>query len=290
MFKIVSHPRTGTHLLAKLLHLNFNTGHRGYRGLINSHFAPWPWHTSRIGVVRDCMATMQSLWRMRERFGVWGDVNFTMFVNTPWPELPRSESCRYYLDGGSVRTDANHQMCVYYWDTPVRTWAWVQKHVWRACNHTVQYDDLVSDQESVVKRVAAAVGISPRPEFKPVTTKVGIWGPAEEEVECSDSDAKMIQAAQDEFDRFAMERSREPPCSPEEYETVRRYRESRRPQKKQPKQARAPQQRPKKTRTSRTTSTSTGVVRQVSGGPARGDKQGKRKVVIKGKTIIRRKS
>lgn len=103
---VVSHPRSGTHFLARSLFGRFQTPFNDYRDLIGTHalelapararqrqlnpHAPPP---TILYLRRDPLAVMLSLFRLRDFFAIDRAVTFSDFLRTRYADFPFSTSC-----------------------------------------------------------------------------------------------------------------------------------------------------------------------------------------------------
>ena len=76
------YPRSGNHFLMRSLWLTF--GGDNYRSLFGQHFAT-EFPADSLGIIRQPMDVMRSLWKMREWFGLSAD-SFEQFLSQPYRE------------------------------------------------------------------------------------------------------------------------------------------------------------------------------------------------------------
>jgi len=177
MIRIVSHHRTGTHLLAKLLHQNFYGQGADYEGLHYSHtrIPEGPF----VHIYRAVYPVMLSVWRMREHFGVHPSVDFSRMIRTRWPDMPKVESKYAFRDFDGTMLDR---------------WLRNTTDFSRKASISVSYNDVIDRPLNVVLRVSAALNF-PRRGFSPVSEHVG-WRGSDEKPEVTANDAAMMEEYQ----------------------------------------------------------------------------------------------
>lgn len=185
--QVVSHPRSGTHLLLAYLAQNFypgvdlsdatqgEWGHWADRqyfkerlpfGLIPStHGFPAKGNTAgespTIYIFRDGRAVVLSLWKSAH------------FMNPEWAGISFSDFLRRNIDWVStpgIRSEPRETAAAH-WARHVAAWHDVSA---KACCH-ITYEDLVADPEAVLGQIAGTFDfLKPPQEFHRVSGKVGI--------------------------------------------------------------------------------------------------------------------
>jgi hypothetical protein len=185
---VCAHTRTGTHLLAKLLHLNFETGVVGYQELLGSHsvLPLVPYAT----VVRPVLPVMLSIWRTREQLGIARSVSFSRMLRTPWPEMPASESCTALLNG--VRVDRVRRPRAFS-DTLPHRWLRVTSMFVEGAAVVVRYSDMVEQP----LRVLGLFDLPRRGARRIVLERVGWTAVAEEQPKVDEADILLLQEYQE---------------------------------------------------------------------------------------------
>lgn len=173
---IVSHTRTGTHLLAKLLHDNLDLGSKHYEELHYSHsrIAPFPY----IHLHRPVRDVMLSIWAVRDHLGIDRSVTFVDMLRTPWEKMPRSSSCVVCYNG-SIST----KVCPPkdFEGTLLDRWLRQTRYFDAHAKLSLSYSDVVNSPLAVVELVARVFQFDRKGSFQPVTERVG-WYPVHKEL------------------------------------------------------------------------------------------------------------
>jgi hypothetical protein len=185
---VCAHTRTGTHLLAKLLHLNFETGVSDYQELLGSHsVVPQVLFAT---VVRPVLPVMLSVWKVRDQLGIHRSVSFSSMLRTPWLEMPASESCTALLNGARVDRVRRPRA---FSDTLPHRWLRVTSMFLRHAAVAVAYHDLV-EQPARVLRQFSLPRVGP---LRIVLERVGWAAVEEEQPEVSEDDLLLLQQYQE---------------------------------------------------------------------------------------------
>lgn len=189
--RIVSHTRTGTHYLAKLLWSNFRTGYGAYEELHFSHsrVPPEPY----IHLHRPLFPVMLSVWRAREHLGIAKSVSFSAMLRTPWEAMPRAESCEAVYNG--VATSKVCSPKEFFGTLPQR-WLDSTTLFARSAAYNAEYSWVVERPMAVLQEVARAFKVKRNKEFVPVLERVGWWSADEETPSISADDMYLMEAYQ----------------------------------------------------------------------------------------------
>lgn len=193
---IVSFRRTGTHLLAKLLHSNAETGAESYTELHFSHskLSPRPY----VATLRAVYPTMVSMWRMRDRFLVPRSVSFSDFVRRPFDSLVGDVAPRVVLDGVPVPDGERGPFsCA---TSLAEKWAVDTIRFAEGAAVVVPYTLMVDDPLCAVGCVCTALSLKRRSGFTPVLHRVGYWSLDEEDPVVTLSDFRYLQEFQEHVD------------------------------------------------------------------------------------------
>jgi hypothetical protein len=202
MFKIVSHTRTGTHLLAKLIHSNFTTGLDDYEKLhfshsripMNAEAAPLPY----IHLWRPIYPVMLSIWRVREHLGIHKDVSFSTILRTVWSDMKRSESCETLFNG-----EQRNLVCPPrdFDDTLPDRWLKLTRYFREHAYIEFSYQDVVDRPWEVLRRIANRFSkwSARKTEFTPVLQRVGWYSTADEQPKITAADMKLLEGYEERF-------------------------------------------------------------------------------------------
>lgn len=202
MLRVTSHPRTGTHLLMKLIHQNFATKCTAYHKLWDGHIPPFNKPgVKHVGVLREVAPTLVSMWHLRGRFGCNEKVSFAEFIRTPWYEIPGTSLTKAVFNG-RTHTATTKTFKRAFWMTPPQTWLYIQKHILHSSLCCIDYSDMVSQPEECLDRIAKAAKQTRHTPFKPVKQTVG-WTPVTKALlVVTDEDKALLREVQLRFDEF----------------------------------------------------------------------------------------
>lgn len=191
--RIMSFRRTGTNLLAKLLHDNLVTSAAEYAQLHCSH-STVP-SEKFIATYRPLLPTMMSLYHMRERFGVQLSVSFEDFIRVPYDKLPEATTCASFIDG------TPSLVCFRLPFTVPLPQAWVHDTTRFAeqASVVVHYSAMLEQPLRVVQAVAGALHLPMRGSFTVPQSRVGLWPSDESDIPIDLDDVRYLQRIQDQF-------------------------------------------------------------------------------------------
>jgi len=130
MFCVVSHPRSGTHLLCKYIFDNFQTPYGDYFDLFASHHLDFEGVRKKfptaciLHIIRGAEHTLKSVFRMRERNGIdFGFDDFSAFLRTKYCDMPRTTKTKTILYNGDNPTQHRPVSWIGQQDsTPIELW------------------------------------------------------------------------------------------------------------------------------------------------------------------------
>ena len=191
MFKVVSHTRSGMHLMCKLLHQNFDTGMKRYEDLDFSHTRV-PTDGLRIHVERKLYGVALSMWYVRDHLGYDRNVSFSDFIRRPLESLYNAMDCEVVYNGKHLNKICPMKDAV---GTLPQRWLDYVRVFRRGCMLTVEYEDLVSSPYRVMKLVSTSFALD-RKQFSPVHDLVG-WQPVKYGYpEITEDDAAYLESFQ----------------------------------------------------------------------------------------------
>lgn len=184
--RVVSHHRSGTHMLCRLLFDNLQTGADHYEQLQFSHYNPpdGPY----IHMYRALYPVAVSMWRLRERLGFNASVTFHDFITVPLEGLSHSEFCYVHHNEEPVTVPGRISDAV---GTLPDRWARYMLRLSTGAALNVNYSYLVENPTSVVRAVGRLHGLAPGPFVQP--KRSGWWADGDEQPEVSFEDAAMLE-------------------------------------------------------------------------------------------------
>jgi len=208
MLCVVSHPRSGTHLLCKYLFANFQTPYRDYFDLFATHHLNFDEAKGKfpkatvIHISRNIHAVLKSVFRMRERNGISQDFNdFSKFIRTRYCDMPRTTKERTEMRFNDKTTHeltkswiGNQQM------TPTELWLKANRY-WYTHPQviSVEYEHLVQDAEEVILCLEECTNWKRPKEFKPIQKAVGWRPPDNEDFKMSKEDDAFLADIEGQF-------------------------------------------------------------------------------------------
>jgi len=208
MLCVVSHPRSGTHLLCKYIFANFQTPYRDYFDLFATHHLNFEEAKRKfpkatvIHISRSIHSVLKSVFRMRERNGISQDFNsFSEFIRTPYGKMPRTNKDRTEMRFNDTTTHeltkswiGNQTM------TPVELWIKANEYWFKHPQViTVQYDHLIASPQDVMVCLEECTNWKRPKEFKPIVKVVGWRPPDNQDFDTSDEDHRFLSIAEAEF-------------------------------------------------------------------------------------------
>jgi len=227
--RLYGHPRSGTHFVADLLSRNFT----GVESKLPDQTAPFDWDIGNIGVLRDCLPTMLSMWEVRDYYGIARDMTLTDFLTTPYYQMPRSDGAAGYLLGVPVFKPVTRLLTTS-WMTPPQHWLHYQKHVWWGCNYAARLPDIVGDPVAYLAEVAWNTGQEIPDNVLMVHHQFG-FQPAVRRLTILDGDHLAICGRyQDRFNVWSRKRFKRRPYDTAHYKFVETFRKQLQERKPKP--------------------------------------------------------
>lgn len=180
--KVISHPRAGSHYLAKLLNANFF--HKdSYLELYAGHGSGHLQHlkspsTAVFYIYRNSEDTIKSMFVLRDRFGLVAD-NIEEFKTKKLNEMHNKNISSNAVFNGKSVTDVD----TYFSTIPLTIEEYLKEHreFWyRPGLFVVNYQALIEDFQQSMGAIAFHLG-SDRREFINVTKRVGWYDASDEE-------------------------------------------------------------------------------------------------------------
>lgn len=199
---IVSHTRTGTHYLARLLYDNLECGvDDDYEKLHFSHSRIPQDGSLYIHLYRPLLPVMISMYGVREHLGMAESVTLEDMTFKRWDQLPRSTSGGFALFNGTVDSKVCTTKVLDGETLPMR---WVRQTVTFGARayFSLSYDLAVTQPVLVCDAVMDAFQLARRlKRFSVPFHKVGWWnGAADRSIQASESVLRELQQHQSRVD------------------------------------------------------------------------------------------
>jgi len=187
--KIGTHPRTGTHYTMSLIALNFTTDPNSYERLFWTHFIihkdfiPEK-DIAYITVFRDRDKVMDSMWRLRGRFGLKAE-SFQKFLTTKYKDMfnaeMKSETLKVSYKKHTLVTNKKDESFKYinlcpeeYYEMHKQSWIDFKARYPEQV-HIVQYESLLEDFNKAMQELCLFLGAD-LIKFRNINYKIGWIG------------------------------------------------------------------------------------------------------------------